>query len=372
MSTLSFPAKKTSVNFHVVWFGCWSSWWSSTSMMFTRQTWSYWRSRLTQEVSSYLRSHQQPKHNMCWFFQQGLKQFTVALCLTHKKTHTRFCRALTGLLREGFSSAAGAAWVMHRSWRESSPRISSSPLLRTVRRGLSLWEAGTRGFRSHVREAVVPSLSPYALSHTTSHTRAYGMQPLSPSWSHGALVHKTMGKLLKYGREKWMREWMPEKGNWVVVNLSVSAEKRMQRAVPSYIWTWLELRTDSENYTASLRSMREKERERGAGENKSAGEHKTERERKRGGVRMGECDKACSSKREEERKQDRSRMFPPSSRDENVSSCVTKRTVSICLYCAQTEIFSLLYMHKSVPLERRAFSIKGADTTRWTKKHWRG
>lgn len=79
---------------------------------------------------------------------------------------------------------------------------------------------------------------------------------------------------------------------------------------------------------------------------------------------MGECDKACSSKREEERKQDRSRMFPPSSRDENVSSCVTERTVSIRLYRAQTEIFSLLYMRKSVPLETRAFSIKGADTTR--------
>lgn len=108
------------------------------------------------------------------------------------------------------------------------------------------------------------------------------MQPLSPSWSHGALVHKMMGKVLKYGREKWMREQMPEKGNWVVVNLSVSAEKRMQRVVPSYIWTWLELRTDSELWELySIAAEHERERERGAGKNKSAGEHKTERERER-------------------------------------------------------------------------------------------
>lgn len=59
---------------------------------------------------------------------------------------------------------------------------------------------------------------------------------------------------------------------------------------------------------------------------------------------MGECDKACSSKREEERKRDRSRMFLSSSRDVNVSSRVTNSTVSIRpLTHADRQIFTSLH-----------------------------
>ncbi len=58
---------------------------------------------------------------------------------------------------------------------------------------------------------------------------------------------------------------------------------------------------------------RERERER-CGREQECGGAQRESERKKGGVRMGECDKACSSKTEEERKLDRLRMFPPSSR----------------------------------------------------------
>lgn len=62
---------------------------------------------------------------------------------------------------------------------------------------------------------------------------------------------------------------------------------------------------------------------------------------------MGECDKACLSKGEEERKRDRSRMFPPSSREENVSSHVTESTVSIHpLTHADREIFTSLHAHE--------------------------
>ncbi len=113
-----------------------------------------------------------------------------------------------------------------------------------------------------------------------------------------------------------------------------------------------------------------RERER-CGREQECGGAQRESERKKGGVRMGECDKACSSKREEERKRDRLRMFPPSSRDENVSSRVTKSTVSIRpLTHADRQIFTSLHAHEG-PFGDEGFQHQRrwqADTTRWTKK----